>query len=155
MYKKASFAEAWFPDGVEIGSDVATFVFPSADTSTASPMLVGADGLVQFSDDDEVHRLMEYLVSPEGGQEWARRGGYLSGRTSIDVDTYYTESDRLLARLLTDGRELRFDASDLMAPDIGSGLLWQEITRWTAGTISVDEFVTTMDEAIAAATSGD
>jgi hypothetical protein len=42
-----------------------------------------------------------------------------------------------------------------MPPDIGSGLLWQEITRWTSGTISVDEFVTTMDEAISTAASGD
>jgi alpha-glucoside transport system substrate-binding protein len=79
----------------------------------------------------------------------------VSARTSIDVDTYHTESDRMFARLLTDGRELRFDASDLMPPDIGSGLLWQEITRWTSGTISVDEFVTTMDEAISTAASGD
>jgi alpha-glucoside transport system substrate-binding protein len=79
----------------------------------------------------------------------------VSARTSIDVDTYHTESDRMFARLLTDGRDLRFDASDLMPPDIGSGLLWQEITQWTSGTISVDEFVTTMDEAISTAASGD
>jgi alpha-glucoside transport system substrate-binding protein len=155
MYKQASFAEAWFPDGVEIGSDVATFVFPSADASDTPPMLVGADGLVQFSDDAEVHRLMEYLVSPEGGREWARRGGYLSARTSVDVDTYHSESDRELARLLTDGRALRFDASDLMPPDIGAGLLWREITQWIAGTIDIDEFVTTIDEAVSSATSLD
>jgi alpha-glucoside transport system substrate-binding protein len=155
MYKQAAFAEAWFPDGVEIGDDVDAFVFPSAAASSESPMIVGADSLVQFDDDDRVVQLMDYLVSPDGGREWARRGGYVSARTSIDVDTYHTESDRTFARLLTDGRELRFDASDLMPPDIGSGLLWQEITRWTSGTVSVDEFVTTMDEAISAAASAD
>ena len=153
MYKQASFAEAWFPDDVEIGSDVDIFVFPGIDTTAEAPMLVGADGLVQFSDNDDVHQLMEYLVSPDGGREWARRGGYLSARTSIDIDTYHTDTDRLFAHLLTDGRELRFDASDLMAPEIGSGLLWQEITKWTAGTTSIDDFVTTIDEAVATAST--
>ncbi|HSL72847.1 MAG TPA: ABC transporter substrate-binding protein [Ilumatobacteraceae bacterium] len=149
MYKQASFAEAWFPDGTEIGRGVDVFVLPGADADSPAPMIIGADSLVQFSDRDDVDRLMQYLVSPDGGREWARRGGYLSGRTSIDVETYHTDSDRQLAQWLTDGRELRFDASDGLPPEIGSGLLWREITRWTAGSIGVDEFVATIDAAMA------
>jgi alpha-glucoside transport system substrate-binding protein len=148
MYKQAAFAESWFPDGVEIGTDVDFFVLPGRDATTPAPMLVGADSLVQFSDDDRVSELMTYLVSPDGGREWARRGGYLSARTSIDVETYHTDTDRRFAALLLDGRELRFDASDLMTPDIGAGLLWREITAWVAGTTSTDAFVTTIDAAI-------
>ncbi len=153
MYKQASFAESWFPDGVDVGDEVDFFVLPGVDDGVVPPMLVGADGLVQFSDDDEVHRLMEYLVTPDGGREWARRGGYLSGRTSVDVESYYTDTDQLFANLLLDGRELRFDASDVMQPEIGSGLLWREITSWTAGTMSLDEFVTTIDDAVEAASA--
>jgi alpha-glucoside transport system substrate-binding protein len=149
MYKQAAFAESWFPDGVEIGTDVDFFVLPGRDPATPAPMLVGADSLVQFSDDDRVGELMNYLVSPDGGREWAKRGGYLSARTSIDIETYHTDTDRRFAELLLDGRELRFDASDLMTPDIGAGLLWTEITAWVAGTSSTDDFVTTIDEAIA------
>jgi alpha-glucoside transport system substrate-binding protein len=148
MYKQAAFAESWFPDGVDIGADVDFFVLPGRDATTPAPMLVGADSLVQFSDDDRVSELMTYLVSPDGGREWARRGGYLSARTSIDVETYHTDTDRRFAALLLDGRELRFDASDLMTPDIGAGLLWREITSWVAGTTSTDAFVTTIDAAI-------
>ena len=151
MYKQASFAESWFPDGVEVGDEVDFFVLPGIEQGVVAPMLVGVDGLVQFSDDDDVHRLMEYLVTPDGAREWARRGGYLSGRTSVDVGTYYTETDQLFANLLLDGRELRLDASDVMAPEIGSGLLWREITSWTAGTTSLDEFVVTIDDAVEAA----
>jgi alpha-glucoside transport system substrate-binding protein len=149
MYKQAAFAESWFPDGVEIGADVDFFVLPGRDAGSAAPMLVGADSLVQFSDDERVGELMTYLVSPDGGREWAKRGGYLSARTSIDIETYHTDTDRRFAELLLDGRELRFDASDLMTPDIGAGLLWREITAWVAGTTSTDAFVTTIDAAIA------
>ena len=150
MYKQASFAQSWFPDDVVIGEDVDFFVMPGTDPAESSPMIIGADGLVQFNDDQRVDELMAYLVSPDGGREWARRGGYLSGRTSVDLDTYYTDADRQFAEVLLDGRELRFDASDLMPPKIGSGLLWSEITAWVAGTSSIDSFVTTIDDAIAA-----
>jgi alpha-glucoside transport system substrate-binding protein len=151
MYKQAAFAEAWFPSDVEIGVDVDFFVLPGLDAETPAPMLVGADSLVQFSDDDRVDQLMAYLVSPEGGREWARRGGYISARTSVDVETYYTATDRRFAELLIDGREIRFDASDQLPPEIGAGLLWNEITAWIAGTSSLDQFVTSIDTAIAAA----
>ena len=148
MYKQASFAESWFPDGIEIGDDVDFFVLPS-DADGPAPLLVGAEGLVQFSDDDPVDQLMAYLVSPDGGRAWAEQGGYLSGRSSVDVDTYYTDADRRFAELLSDGRELRFDASDLMPPEVGTDLLWSEITAWVAGTSSLDQFVSTIDDAIA------
>jgi len=150
MYKQASFAQSWFPDDVEIGEDIDFFVVPGTDRAELSPMLVGADGLVQFSDDPLVDDLMAYLVSPEGGRAWAQRGGYLSARTSVDVTTYYTESEQRIAEVLLDGRKLRFDASDLMPPDLGSGLLWNEITTWVAGSSTLDTFVTTIDDAIAA-----
>ncbi len=150
MYKQASFAQSWFPDDVEIGKDVAFFVTPGSDAAESSPMLVGADGLVQFDDDQRVDDLMTYLVSPEGGREWAKRGGYLSARTSVDLDTYYTDTDRRFAEVLLDGRPLRFDASDLMPPEIGADLLWTEISAWIAGASSLDQFVSTVDDAIAA-----
>jgi alpha-glucoside transport system substrate-binding protein len=149
MYKQASFAQSWFPGDIVVGEDVDFFVMPGPDLAEPSPMLIGADGLVKFSDDERVDELMAYLVSPDGGREWARRGGYLSARTSVDLDTYYTDTDRQLAEVLLDGRELRFDASDLMPPEIGSGLLWSEITAWVAGTSSLDSFVTTIDDAVA------
>jgi alpha-glucoside transport system substrate-binding protein len=149
LYKQASFAESWFPDGTDIGDDVDFFVFPSVTDDEPASMLVGADGLVQFSDDDRVDQLMTFLVSPDGGRAWAERGGYLSGRTSVDIDTYYSVTDRRFAELLLDGRELRFDASDLLPPEIGADLLWTEISAWVAGASSLDQFVSTIDDAIA------
>lgn len=150
MYKQASFAQAWFPDGVDVGEEIDFFVMPGTDPDELSPMLVGADGLVQFRDDPIVDELMAYLVSPEGARAWAQRGGYLSARTSVDLTTYYTESEQRFAEVLLDGRELRFDASDLMPPDLGSDLLWNEITTWVNGSSTLDAFVSTIDDAVAA-----
>jgi alpha-glucoside transport system substrate-binding protein len=92
---------------------------------------------------------MAYLISPEGSEVWAGRGGFYAGLTTVDLDTYYTATDRRFAELFRDDRELRFDASDLMPSDIGSGLLWREITSWISGTTTLDQFVATMDAAYA------
>ena len=154
MYKQASFAESWFPDGTVIGTDVDFFVLPGTDADSLAPLVAGGDSLVQFSDDPDVNRLMAFLISPDGSEVWAGRGGYYSGLTTVDLDTYYTETDRRFAELLRDGREFRFDASDLMPSAIGSGLLWQEITSWISGTTTLDEFVATMDAAYADAPAG-
>lgn len=149
MYKQASFAESWFPEGTEIGVDVDFFVVPGTGTDTPAPLVAGSDSLVQFSDDPDVDRLMSYLLSPDGPRAWAERGGFYSESTGVDLDSYYTDTDRRFASLLREGRDVRFDASDLMPSDIGSGLLWTEITSWIAGTTVLDDFVATMDEAFA------
>ena len=149
MYKQASFAESWFPEGTTVGEDVDFFVLPGTDAGVPGPLVIGGDTLVQFSDDADVDRLMNYLVSPEGSREWAERGGFFSGLTSVDLDTYYDAADRRFAELLREERTLRFDASDVMPSAIGSDLLWREITQWIAGAIDLDELVATMDAAYA------
>jgi len=119
------------------------------DPSAPTPLVAGGDSLVQFSDDPDVSRLMAYLISPEGSEVWAERGGFYSGSTTVDLDTYYTDTDRRFAELFRDGRDVRFDASDLMPSGIGSGLFWREITLWIAGTTTLDEFVAIMDASYA------
>jgi len=154
MYKQASFAESWFPDETVVGEDVDFFVLPGVTDSSLPPLVAGGDSLVQFSDDPDVHRLMTYLISPDGAREWAARGGYYSARTSVDLDTYYTPADRAFAELFRDGRDYRFDASDVMPPAIGSDLFWKEITSWISGATTLDQFVATMDAAYADAPTG-
>ncbi|HUS42370.1 MAG TPA: ABC transporter substrate-binding protein [Ilumatobacteraceae bacterium] len=149
LYKQASFAESWFPDGTTIGEDVDFFVLPGTDANEAAPLVAGGDSLVQFSDEADVDLLMAHLVSPEGSREWARRGGFYSAATTVDLDAYYPDADRQFAELFRGGREIRFDASDVMPAAIGSGLLWREITSWIAGATTLDEFVATMDAAYA------
>jgi len=148
MYKQATFAADWFPDDVTIGDDVDFFVMPTDEG--VAPLVTGGDGLVQFRADDRVDRLMQYLVSPDGAREWARRGGYVSARTSVDADRYYSDADRDFAELLLEDRISRFDASDTMPPEIGSSLFWTEITEWIRGSSTLDDFLTTMDDARAA-----
>ena len=149
LYKQASFAASWFPEGTAIGpqGDIDFFVLPGVRAGVAAPVVVAGDGAVQFNGRDEVDRLMTYLATPDGARAWAAEGGYISARTSVDPRTYYPEVDQRFAELLREDRAAPFDASDRMPPAIGSDLLWRQMTAWVSGAVSLDELVAVMDAA--------
>ena len=150
LYKQASFAVSWFPDGTTIGpgGDVDFFVLPGVRADAPAPLVVAGDGAVQFNGRGEVNRLMTYLATPDGARAWAARGGYVSARTSVDPRSYYSGVDQRFAGLLRQDRAAPFDASDLMPPAIGTDLLWTQMTAWVSDAESLDALVTTMDEAL-------
>lgn len=144
MYKQADLALDWFPPELDVGSDGAVdfFVFP-ADTDPA-PMLVGGFLAVAFVDRPDVNEVMRALASPAGSSVWRRAGTFLGPIESDDADTSVTGR---LNTLLRDGREVRFDGSDSMPPAIGSGLFWDLISDWIAGSVTSEELAATLDEA--------
>ena len=150
MYKQASFATTWFPDDVEIGpdGDVDFFVLPGVDADEAPPILVGGDGALRFSDRQEVADLMTFLVTTAGTEAWIDRGGFLSGRTSTDLDEY-DDVDRRFAELLIADGEQAFDASDSFLSEIREALLTQ-ITTFVAEAnyLDTDDEVDQLVEAV-------
>jgi alpha-glucoside transport system substrate-binding protein len=147
MYRQADFAIGWMPAGTEAGPDKSLDWFLLPDLAPGSaPLVIGGDGIVQFNDRPEVAGLMSFLASADAGTPWARSGGFLSAKSSISADEYPGVEKEFIALLATSDVQV-FDASDQMPPDIGSGLLWAEITKWVSGAISYNEFAETIDSA--------
>jgi alpha-glucoside transport system substrate-binding protein len=151
MYRQADFAIGWMPAGTNVGPDESLdwFLLPDAAPGTApgsTPLVIGGDGIVQFNDRREVAGLMSFLASADAGTPWARSGGFLSAKSSISEDEYPGVEKEFIALLATSDIQV-FDASDQMHPDIGSGLLWAEITKWVGGAISYNKFAETIDTA--------
>jgi alpha-glucoside transport system substrate-binding protein len=147
MFKQASFATSWFPDGTTIGpdADVDFFTLPGTAADEAAPLLTAGTGAVQLSDRSEVSELMEYLASPDGASAWAERGGYVSARTNVDADSYYTGVDGRFSELLQLAPETRFDASDQFDSTVREALL-TGITSWIAGRVTLDDLLASLDE---------
>jgi len=151
MYKQANFATSWFPAGTDVGpdGDVDFFVLPGTNADPA-PLLRGGDGLIQFSDREEVDRLMTFLAGPDGADAWIDRGGYISNRDTIAVDDY-AEADRPFVELLQEGRTERFDASDSFLSEIRDAWL-ASMTTFIADTgrlndlAGLDDLLTSVDE---------
>ena len=152
MVKQADFASGWLPADTTIGpdGDVAWFVLPDVVASDAPPpLVVGGDFAVQFRRDPIVDSFMAFLAGPQAGESWARRGGFLSPKSTFDPTRYPNDSERAFATLLDDAPVLAFDASDQMPASIGSGLLWPSITRWVAGVLTYEQFAQLIDEEFA------
>jgi alpha-glucoside transport system substrate-binding protein len=151
LHRQAGFNENWLPAGVTAGGDDDTdvFVFPPVDPAGDIPVMVGGDTAVMFNDDPAVREFMKYLATPESGASWAARGGYTGARSSVaDLESYYpNDFDRRLAEIIAAADVVRFDASDLMPLSFGSGVLFEVMTDWVSGQMSIDEAVTTLDEA--------
>jgi alpha-glucoside transport system substrate-binding protein len=147
MYRQADFAISWMPGGTDVGPDESLdwFLLPGV-ASGSTPRVIGGDEFVQFNDRLEVAGLMNFLASADAGTPWARAGGFLSAKSSISADEY-PDVEKEFVELLGSSEIQVFDASDQMPPDIGSGLLWAEITKWVGGAISYNQFAETIDTA--------
>jgi alpha-glucoside transport system substrate-binding protein len=150
MFKQASFALDWMPEGTTVGDEVDVFVVPGVEAGEPAPLVVGGDSAVAFDDRAEVDALMAYLASPDGGRRWARAGGYLSARADVEIDDYYPDDVVPLVELLREDRVLRFDASDTMEPSFGSGEFWTGMTAWMSNTEPLDDVIAGFDETRAA-----
>lgn len=147
MYRQADFAIGWMPNDTKVGPEESLdwFVLPGI-AADDPPIVFGGDEIVQFDDRSEVNGLMAFLASADAGTPWARSGGFLSAKSTISEEEYPDVEKGFIAALATSSVQV-FDASDQMPPEIGSGLLWAEITKWVSGAITYSEFAETIDAA--------
>lgn len=155
MYKQADFATSWMPDDIEIGpdGDVDLFTLPGVDADETA-LVVGGDQIVQFAHSEDIDRVMAYLAESDAASIWAGEGGFISANPGVGDDVYPDRYRVSIDRAAERATEVVFDASDWMPPDVGSDLLWDQITLWVAGAVDYETFAETIDEAMAEALEG-
>ncbi len=134
LHHQASFLPRLVGQGVTIApdGDLWAFPLPAADGGQA-PLVVGGSVTVRFSDDDDVDQLARYLTTAEAGVRRAARGGFVSPRSTVSLDDYSSALDRFVAESVAEADVVRFDASDLMPPEVGVGTFWTGMTSWLGG----------------------
>ena len=137
MHRQASF----LPDllgspakGVDISpdGDLWAFPFPGPAGSTTT-MLVGGTMVARFAERPEVRAAAKWLTTADAAAARASRGGFISPLESFDPAQYPNELNSMLAGWTADAEVLRFDASDLMPPEVGVGAFWRGMTAWLGG----------------------
>lgn len=124
----ASFADSFLLPPVEDGWD------------GGQPVLGGGDLAAAFTDSEEVAQILEYMFSPEFGEVWGGTEGaeFVSPYTTFDTSTYLSPTYASIAEKVADADAFRFDGSDLMPGQVGSGSFWTEMTAWVTGQIDLD-----------------
>jgi alpha-glucoside transport system substrate-binding protein len=138
MYRQGNFLvqPGFFPEDVVANLDTTVGVFAMPGTSPDSkPVLGGGDMAGLFSaDNDAAKQTLEYLTSTEfQDAAIAQSDSYMAPRTDADLSGYQSETARTFATIQNEATEWRFDGSDQMPGEVGSGSFWREMTSWISG----------------------
>jgi alpha-glucoside transport system substrate-binding protein len=133
MHRQAGWIPAFFPEGKVAGEDASFFYLPPIDPDIGNAVLGAGDLVSMYNDRPEVRAVLQYLASPEGAEVWVKKGGFLSPNASVPADWYANDVDLRQAEILANADVFRFDASDSMPGEVGTGTFFQGVVDWLNG----------------------
>ena len=136
LHSQGNFVTNFFPQEIQdnLDEEVGVFGFPEIDPEYGIPIMGGGDQMLMFNDRPEVRAYMEFITTSDSVEPWARAGGALFPHQDQNVDWYPTEVEQTLAELFLSAEVFRFDASDLMPAEVGTGSFWTGMVDWVSGT---------------------
>ena len=134
MHRQASFIPAFWPESAQpgVGVETTVFPFPVIDASLPKAALGAGDMWGAFNDREATKAVAEYMLSVGFFDSIAASpdNSRLSAHASYPAANYnsdlYKEFGQIVADALS-ANAFRFDASDLMPPEVGAGSFWKEM----------------------------
>jgi alpha-glucoside transport system substrate-binding protein len=146
MHKQGTFFRNFIPDDPE---DYATFHFPEIDPAYADRAMGGGHYAATLSDRPEVIEMFEYILSPDfGTNTLASVLGWTLPHTGFDTSLYGDPLSESWGEIIQDAVSAdmyRFDASDLMHPEVGAGTFWTGITELVDGLKTIPQVLAEID----------
>lgn len=137
LMRQGNFASGFLPEDVQqnLDSRVGIFVFPPLEGGYGGqPILGGGDLAALFNGNDpDSIEVLKFITSDKFGGAWAKAGGWLSPHKTFDASNYPNDLTRKMAEIVSNADVFRFDASDLMPKEVGSGTFWTEMVKWMQG----------------------
>jgi alpha-glucoside transport system substrate-binding protein len=146
LHRQASFITGFFPPEAKYKEDYAFFYLPPIDDQYGKPALGAADIYAMFNDRPEVRALMEYLTLPMSVSGFMNAGGALALQNGSKPEMYSNPVDGDVGTLLASATSFRFDGSDLMPGEVGSGSFWKGATDWVSGAADLDTVLKEIDD---------
>jgi alpha-glucoside transport system substrate-binding protein len=136
LHRQASFIVNFFGDGTEFGTDYGVFPFPSIGGQQGA--LIAGELAAVFNDRPEVREFIRVFTDTDAQCAGGNFAGVsrISPNVNTSADCYANEVVATSAGTILDAlREgtARFDASDLMPPEVGSGSFWTGMNEWMRG----------------------
>jgi len=133
--------------GAKAGVDYDFFYLPPIDPQYGKPVLFAGDLFSVFNDRPEVRAVTEYLTTYESVAPWIKiGGGAISPHKNAVLSDYTNPVDKKAAEIIANASSARFDGSDLMPAEVGSGSFWKGITDYVSGSANLDQALTTIQD---------
>ena len=133
MHKQSSFVLQFFPEDAVFGEDYDFFYLPPVDPQFGKPVLGAGDMLAMINDRPEVRQVMRYLATAESVRYFVEEGGIIAPHKDTPFEWYASPAQLELAQIFLEADTYRFDASDAMPAEVGTGAFWQGIIDWVNG----------------------
>ena len=146
LHKQGNFITSFFPPEAKAGVDYDFFYLPPVDSQYGKPYLVAGDIMALFDDRPEVRAVMQFFSTGEGVKGWLAAGGALSPHKDSQLDWYGDPIEQKIAEVVRDATSVRFDASDLMPGEVGSGSFWKGMTDYFSGAKDLDTVLKAIDD---------
>ena len=134
MHRQASFITSFWPEAAQAGagSETTVFPFPAMDDGLPKAALGAGDMFGVFNDREATIEVVNYMLSSNSFEAAAQRpdNSRIYGHVDFDTSLYSKDITRVLADTITGAlaeNAFRFDASDLMPPEVGAGSFWKEM----------------------------
>lgn len=138
LHKQGNFITSFFPEGVT-AEEYDFFYLPPIDEQYGKPVLVGGDIMAMLNDRPEVRAVMEYFTKGESLKTWIQSGGAISPHQDSNLDWYQNDVERKVAEIILQADSVRFDGSDLMPGEVGTGTFWTGMTDYISGQVGLEE----------------
>jgi len=148
LHRQGNFITTFFEEakpGVEAGVDYDFFYLPPIDEQYGNPVLYAGDLFSVFNDRPEVRAVIQFLTTYESVQAWIKLGGgALSPHKNANLEDYTSDIERRMAETILTATSVRFDGSDLMPAEVGSGSFWKGMTDYVSGSANMDQALETI-----------
>ena len=147
LHQQGNFIASFFPKDKDLkpGVDYDFFYLPGIDPKYGKPVEVGGDIWSMFNDRPETRAVMEWFSRGEHLKTWLASGGTIAPQKDVQLAWYGNDIDRGVAKILGDATSVRFDGSDLMPGEVGTGSFWKEMTSWVSGSEDRDTALKNID----------
>jgi alpha-glucoside transport system substrate-binding protein len=153
MHRQASFITSFWPEEVQsqAGVETTVFPFPSIDPSLPAAALGGGDMWGAFNDREATKVVAEYMLRADFHNPAAvmPNNARMSAHTGFDTSLYSKDLTRVMGETISaalSANSFRFDASDLMPPEVGGGSFWKEMMNLAVnGPGYIDEALANID----------
>ena len=134
FHRQGGWISKFWTEGKTPGVDSSFFYLSPIDPAYSKPISVDADIVSAFADRPEVLAVIEYMATADAVKGaimyYSIYDDFVSPNRSIPEDWYHNYVNLAQAQILKEATTLRFDASDAMPQEVGSGTFFSAMVDW-------------------------
>lgn len=146
MTHQANFITDFFKN--EAGAtpaDYAMMQMPDINSQFSGISTAGGDLFGMFHDTEQAKSLIQWLISPQAQEIWAKRGGFIASNKNVAPDVYPDPASKKAAEIFQSASTLVFDASDQM-PNAMNDAFFKGVMKFTQNQGQLDSILQDLDQ---------